>query len=258
MKYFVVADVHGFYDEMQTALSAAGFDRNNPNHIFVSCGDLLDRGQQPRECLQFVMSLDPERRILVRGNHEDLMEEAIVRHAFFTHDISNGTRDTARALTGLTDDTDVLLEMRTLPLYNSYIRECVNWGETSHYIFVHGWIPCFTCTKMSMYRDQVEYIPIEENWRDVGRRLWESARQYNGMDAWGWGVREPDKTIVCGHWHTSWGHCHLHHDGTEFGETSKFTPFIDKGIIAVDACTAYSGFCNCVVLDDEPLEGELK
>ena len=47
-KYFVVSDVHGFYDEMKKALDNAGFDIANPDHIFVSCGDLLDRGRQPR------------------------------------------------------------------------------------------------------------------------------------------------------------------------------------------------------------------
>ena len=31
-KYFIVADVHGFYDEMIDALNEAGFDKNNENH----------------------------------------------------------------------------------------------------------------------------------------------------------------------------------------------------------------------------------
>ena len=33
-------------------------------------------------------------------------------------------------------------------------------------------------------------------------------------------------------------------------EDADFSPFIDDGIIALDACTAYSGFVNCVVIDD--------
>lgn len=253
MRYFVVADVHGFYDQMLTALSAAGFDCNNSNHIFVSCGDLLDRGRQPRECLQFVMGLDPERRILIRGNHEDLMEDAIIRGWFASHDVHNGTRTTAYDLIGEgahNEDTDILLRLRVDKLYNSYIRECVNYDETKNYIFVHGWIPCFSNRKMS----GMTYAPYGKNWRRANTYDWQNARWINGMEAWNWSITEPNKTIVCGHWHSSWGHCHLHNDGTEFGKNSKFTPFMDKGIIAADACTAYSGFCNCVVLDDEPLE----
>lgn len=40
-KFFVVSDVHGFYDEMIEALNKAGFDKNNKDHVFISCGDLL-------------------------------------------------------------------------------------------------------------------------------------------------------------------------------------------------------------------------
>ena len=32
-KYFVFADVHGFYDELEAALEAKGFEEDNPNHI---------------------------------------------------------------------------------------------------------------------------------------------------------------------------------------------------------------------------------
>lgn len=77
--YFIVADVHGFYDEMIKALNGARFDVNNPMHIFVSLGDLLDRGSKPLQCLRFVNSLPEDRKILIKGNHEDLMEEMIAR-----------------------------------------------------------------------------------------------------------------------------------------------------------------------------------
>jgi hypothetical protein len=39
MKYFVIADPHGFYDEMIKALDEAGFDKDNEDHWLVSCGD---------------------------------------------------------------------------------------------------------------------------------------------------------------------------------------------------------------------------
>ena len=80
-KYFVVTDVHGFYDEMRAALDRAGFDLTNPNHILVSLGDLLDRGRQPKECLEFVLGIPENRRILIRGNHEDLMWEMVASGA---------------------------------------------------------------------------------------------------------------------------------------------------------------------------------
>ena len=79
MKYFVVSDVHSFYDEMVAALTSVGFDYNNPDHILVSCGDLLDRGNKTLETLKYVNGLPKERKILIRGNHEDLLTECIKR-----------------------------------------------------------------------------------------------------------------------------------------------------------------------------------
>lgn len=249
MKLFVVTDIHGFYDEMQSALTKAGFDHNNPNHIFISCGDLFDRGSQPYECLKFVMSLDPKRRILIRGNHEDLMEQAIQRGCFADYDKSNGTMDTALALTTELNEHDALIHLRLHPLYNAYIQSTQNWAEIDDYIFVHGWIP----SNLKMIKNGWKYCYTQytylSNWREASNADWEEAKWINGMEAWSDGVREPNKTIVCGHWHTSWGHCYLHQMGREFSENSIFTPFEDEGIIALDACTAYSHQVNCVVID---------
>ena len=65
------------------------------------------------------------------------------------------------------------------------------------------------------------------------------------MESWAWDVKEPDKTICCGHWHTEWGNTHLHQE-----IQPKYTPFIDEGIVALDACTVVSGFVNCYVVED--------
>ena len=61
---------------------------------------------------------------------------------------------------------------------------------------------------------------------------------------------DENKTIVCGHWHTSYGHSKYEHKGTEFGEDADFSPYYGPGIIAIDACTAFSGKVNCLVIED--------
>lgn len=76
-KLFCVSDIHGFYDELQVALDTTGFDKNNPEHWLISCGDNLDRGSQPRQVINFLNGL--ERKVLIRGNHEDLLEKCIER-----------------------------------------------------------------------------------------------------------------------------------------------------------------------------------
>lgn len=56
-----------------------------------------------------------------------------------------------------------------------------------------------------------------------------------------------------------WEHSRYHGVGIEFASQGQsknmcyFEPFIDTGIIGLDACTAYSGFCNCIVLEDNDL-----
>lgn len=266
-KYFVTSDVHGYYNELQDALRKAGFDKNNPEHIFVHCGDLLDRGSQPLECLKFVNSLPKKQKILIRGNHEDLLEECLQRGQFYNHDISNGTVDTIIKLATGQNRKNVLLSyaqmiyyglfsgfctlVGALPAYQKYMKSLVDYAEVGKYIFVHGWIPCERDDPNPYHARGVRYT-FDPNWK---KGDWETARWINGMDAWKQGVVIPDKTILCGHWHTSYGHSKIHEQGVEFvkkeDDIAIYDPFEDKGIIALDACTVVSHKVNCVVLEVE-------
>ena len=89
MKYFCVSDVHGFFNFLKQSLNEAGFDASNPEHCLINLGDIFDRGSEPIQCLRFVNSLP--NKILIRGNHETLVEEALKRGEFLYHDWHNGT-----------------------------------------------------------------------------------------------------------------------------------------------------------------------
>ena len=52
-KLFVVSDIHGHYSELKAALAAAGFDRNDPAHLLICCGDYFDRGSENAQVLRF-------------------------------------------------------------------------------------------------------------------------------------------------------------------------------------------------------------
>ena len=272
-KYFVFTDIHGYYDILLAELNKCGWDSSNPDHIFISCGDLLDRGHQPDDCLDFVNDIPKERKILIRGNHEDNMQAAIDRRFFKNYDLHNKTIQTACDLTktDLSDSDELILSMLAEnEKWNKYISDTVDYFEMKDYIFVHGWLPILykydedDTPKMSKFPSyHREYNP---NWRQANQVEWEDARWLNGMRMWYEGIVEPNKTIVCGHYHTSWGHSHLHDDGKEFlnivetfytdpdtGKVmpyAKFEPFIDNGIIALDACTAYSNEMNCFIIED--------
>ena len=78
MKYYITADIHGFYTEFHKALDEAGYFTDPEPHKLIILGDIFDRGQEAVEMQRFILSLlEQDAVILVRGNHEDLYEEMI-------------------------------------------------------------------------------------------------------------------------------------------------------------------------------------
>ena len=128
------------------------------------------------------------------------------------------------------------------PFYQTIIPACRDYFETEHYIFVHGWLPCF--------REPDGAFRPRPDWRNAAPSAWREARWYNGMEA-ARTVTEPGKTVLCGHWHTSYGHARYEGKGTEFGADADFSPYAANGILALDACTAFSRQVNCIVLEEE-------
>lgn len=256
MKYYVVADIHGFFDALITALDQNGFFNDTEPHKLIICGDLFDRGKQAFELQEFVLNLlAKDEVILIRGNHEDLAVEMMDTWSreSYTYDShkKNGTLDTMFQVSKTTpDDLKEKPDMvREKFLQSPYISKIIpvmkNYYETEHYIFVHGWIPCNILRLSSVH---TEYIYID-NWRNVSEDAWSNSRWINGMEAAHNGLVEPGKTIFCGHWHASFGHARYEGRGEEF-KNPDFSPYIADGIIAIDACTAFSKKANCVVVDD--------
>ena len=103
MRYYVTADIHGFYTPLITALTKAGFFADSAPHKLVILGDLFDRGKEALELQTFLSELlDQDKVILIRGNHEDLFEELVTVDTGlpYRHHVDNGTYDTALQLTG--------------------------------------------------------------------------------------------------------------------------------------------------------------
>ena len=88
-------------------------------------------------------------------------------------------------------------------------------------------------------------LAYDPDWREAGPQAWREARWINGMDA-AQSCRE-EKTILCGHYHCSYGHAVYEQKCPEAGPGADFSPYYAPGIIALDACTAYSGRVNVVI-----------
>lgn len=242
MKYFVSADIHGFYDEWMKALFEKGFDIENPEHKIIVCGDLFDRGNKPKEIIDFVLK-NKEKIILVRGNHEDLMEEMVSRGFPYGRDYHNGTERTIIQLAfEARDGVDYKDVARKSRLYD-VLSLMIDYYETDKYIFVHSWIPIDS-----------ENYKYKEDWRTATKKEWSAARWVNPLEMYNARLF-PEKILVFGHWHVSafWASENAK-KYSEWGANACFDPFIKEGIImALDACTAYSGKVNVVLLEDTVL-----
>ena len=249
MRYYVVSDVHGYYTQMKSALKKAGFFSDDAPHKLIMLGDIFDRGHETKQIQQFVLEqMEQDGVILIRGNHEDLFVELITvdEGRPYSHHKSNGTYDTALQLTGFDpvmasiQNYDFADAAKNTPFYKKIIPTMLDYFETEHYVFTHAWVPSI------LNRDKsYSYIT---SWREADGVQWEKARWFNGIDAAQ--TADEEKTIVCGHWHTSYGHRKYENKGSEFGDDADFTPYYGPGVIAIDACTAHSGMVNCLVIDD--------
>lgn len=257
MKYYVVADIHSYSEPLITALKEKGFfDDKEPRKLIV-CGDLFDRGSESLAIQDFIVELMGQNQvILIRGNHEDLMLDMLnnwEEHSYlFSQHISNGTIGTVLQLTQSSEEDlrlrpkSVYEKMLDTPFIKSILPLMRNFYETEHYVFVHGWIPCRLFRANSA---ALRYEPIAD-WRNASAYDWNLSRWTNGMDAAHYGVIDDRKTIVCGHWHCSFGHSRYEGKGSEFGKDADYSPYIAKGIVALDACTALSQKTNCIVVED--------
>ncbi|WP_414166291.1 metallophosphoesterase [Superficieibacter sp. BNK-5] len=72
---WVVGDLHGCYSLLNSKLAAVGFDKEAD--LLISVGDLTDRGKENVDCLSLIG--EPWFRA-IRGNHEEMMLDALVNH----------------------------------------------------------------------------------------------------------------------------------------------------------------------------------
>lgn len=243
-KLFVVSDIHSAYTPLKKALDEKGFDPNNETHWLIVCGDAFDRMDESKEVLHFLMSL--ERKILVKGNHDILLEQCCLRKFPYSYDYSNGTartiQDIGEAGKGIPFDECCQITWDKTARYRELL---VNYFETQNYIFVHSWIPTISRNRIDIY---------DEDWRMAIPSRWNDAMWGNPFEMHSLGLNQTGKTIVFGHWHCSAGHRVLGHCKDEFGQTAIWEPCCAEGIIGIDRCVAYTDEVNVLVLEDEFLE----
>lgn len=244
---FACSDIHSAYTPWMEALNKAGFNKNNPRHKIVLCGDLFDRMDESLLAYDFVMDmLEKDKLIYILGNHESLLQDCIERGYPVRHDWSNGTAKSIIDLAPHAEnfyDACAVVHEKMKPL----LKQAVNYFETKNYIFVHSWIALKCNDDLPVYYTNNRKFEFNLDWRHAHYSEWEQARWGNPFELAKQGFL-PEKTVVFGHWHT-YGQRPSDYEGEDL-----FDPIYGDGYIGIDATTALSGKVNVVVLDDEFLE----
>ncbi len=183
MIYFCVSDIHGYYDVLIKALSDSGYEDNNKNHKLVVVGDMVDRGPQNKEVLEYVEGkVSNQEAILVMGNHDVFLLDFFKKD--FSRTIFNFNRN--GHLKTITDLYEEEVDLKNLSLVSDtlnrkykHIRSMLEnspyYYELEKYVFVHGGVN-----------------PKLTNWREDSIRnlTWQKQSEMPPLK---------DKTVICGH-----------------------------------------------------------
>jgi serine/threonine protein phosphatase 1 len=237
MRIFAVSDVHGHAGLLCRALTAAGFEVGNEEHLLVCCGDCFDRGVENVAVMELLESVP--NKVLVKGNHEDMLERALLRRRLTATDVYNGTDVTVESFFGAEsiDRSGVLLlDEKVKKRLLDFTGGMTDFLETDNYVFVHGWVPL-------RYTD--EGLSAREDWRCATSEEWAQARFLEWHKLYGRGLGVSGKTVVCGHRTTALAQ---RFDPTrQDGDTQ---PFRGDGVIAIDSGTVRSGKLHVLVVED--------
>lgn len=234
VKIFAVSDIHGCATALMKSLDAAGFDPKNPYHLLIVLGDLFDRGAENRRVLEYLTTV--KNKILIRGNHEDILMESLTTGRVGRLQEINGTLTTlveffkyynGEAYLDIVESSGrrVCEMLRTL-IYSMY-----DYFETKSYIFVHGWIT---------------EDAGENDFRYATEAKWHRARWDRWHNHYPFFEIPDGKTLVVGH-----TPCYY---GSMFDKSRSdydCSIFYGDGLVAIDGAAVSSGNVNVFVTEDE-------
>jgi len=287
VKYFIVSDIHSYYKPLLKSLKAAGFDKKNPEHTLIVCGDVFDRGDETLKVYKFLKSIPKKRIVLIRGNHESLYLDLLDKSYPEEHDFSNGTvwtfcqiveegletlydlrqgyrlvlaRQFGFVDKGMTAYSVDLWEKIQTQVKNSEITkwlqgsQWLNFYELDKYIFVHSFIPLTWNDKYYgklearyIYEGVTEAFLEKEDWRNATDEEWAKA-------SWGCPYKFFDAGLFDQEIKKDKVLVCGHYRCSEFNkhylsEEDNHNIYFGHNLIAIDATTALSNQTNVLVID---------
>lgn len=254
---FVVSDIHGFYNELVSALKESGFDENNENHLLIVCGDLFDRGPDSVKVFEYLYNLENNgKAIVIKGNHDEMLVNYLTgKDKLPWNYMKNGTNETLGDFWHRTNPFEswAILEKKaeygTQELFEEWLMLVRN-DISKEYPHLIEWLdnlPYYYETKNHIFTHAAIDITAEDwhfphvPWKDL---IWDDGSFF------GKPIKNTDKTVVIGHFGTS----HLRElYGLDFEKEPYETLEREDGrVIALDTTTVLSHKVNVLlILEDE-------
>jgi len=128
MAEYVVGDIHGEIDELKTIIYKINYEPSQDKLIFV--GDYIDRGADSYQVYKYLKELNDGKNIFLRGNHEEMMVDAVLNENKIKLWYHNGGQETERSFPNKNELENAAHFFDSLPYYHA----------NSDYIFVHAGI----------------------------------------------------------------------------------------------------------------------
>jgi serine/threonine protein phosphatase 1 len=140
MAEYVIGDIHGEIDELKTIIDKINYDQTEDKLIFV--GDYIDRGANSYQVYKYIRELDNSENIFLRGNHEEMMIDAVLNNNNVNLWYQNGGRKTEASFPNQRELKEAAHFFDSLPYYHA----------DQEYIFVHAGInPALTLEEQTKH-----------------------------------------------------------------------------------------------------------
>ena len=152
MRTLVIPDIHGEEERLKAVLDKASY--NSELDRLIQLGDLVDRGKNSRQVVEFFMNLKDKyhpKVILIKGNHEDMFldwleDDSEEFEEWYFH---NGGRTTVESFCEPFGGFATTGEARIIILANyqkhiEFLRNMQDWEEEEKHIYVHAGVDLIT------------------------------------------------------------------------------------------------------------------
>lgn len=210
-KIFAVGDIHGEFRKLEALMKRLPF--NPDNDLVVFLGDYINRGQESRMVIDFLIDLEKNygNTTFLIGNHE----YSLIEYS------KNPEPDDLRALRAMgieatldsygAKDANALAGLSFMPAAHiNFLKKLKPFFRTDRYIFVHAWIP-------EGIEPENTRLDILLNSRPNIMDLKKNARR--------------DQMVI-------------------FGHTPFETPFVTENFIGIDTGAVYGNMLTAIELPD--------